>query len=595
MIAYRDSLAYWINELELDVDPNTFEFGFDMETHVTPENHETIKMLAFLASNATIWNTWKVPGSLGWAPSASHATNTTGETLAELYAKMVIVTSASDDPWPEDIFDETDGIKPDLNHEDDNNRRYFLWFVSICERAREAVMFTSAYDVLRDPTHGWPDATCSNYNAANYDDLTDPTPTPRPTSTWFADKSKWPTVPDPNDPDSWNPAETEPHYTRAMPGAYLSPSQSRYLYEPASRSDRWIGYRRKSLGQVDAPELYQLSPVQWAGNHVLDIHGHWSLNPYVPPNEQYDGTQSPGAAYPGAIADPTWGNWTYLKETKAQTRLVIQRHAVESIINAGNGGNEARLGPWVSAFIKSGGNQSVYRSAERENRMVLAMLRAKGVPRIKFWFTHEEESWDADEQFHAFVDTRDLVNRVWATDVVSIVTLLGDAHEPEGGGTLDDTLRDENGADVMFGLESTDTPPGIVAMEVVIRVPLDDRLFSLNHHFEINLEAVAPSGVIGSLFARDRLLDQWVRVRTMDDAEKYGSDTTVEWDTMDPAELRAIRRTFWLRARRTARTTGSCSRQTRRTTTRTCSCGSITITRGPGAPRRGSTCSRPCP
>lgn len=148
-----------------------------------------------------------------------------------------------------------------------------IWFYSVGDRAREAVMYASAYSVLRDPTDGWPDARCSNYNANPSDDLDAPFPTFTPTDTWIVDKSAWDPTLDPDDPASWTLAVQPQSWTQQLPRAYMSPQPSPYLFTRSSLSDRYLSYRRNMLCELASPELYQMLDSQWLGDHTISVKG----------------------------------------------------------------------------------------------------------------------------------------------------------------------------------------------------------------------------------------------------------------------------------------------------------------------------------
>lgn len=411
-----------------------------------------------------------------------------------------------------------------------------LWWFSVCERAREAVMYASVYSVLTDE---WPGARCSNYHGANYDaDLFAPVAPVTATTTWFPDKHFWNAYLDPADPDSWDPAQNPPHLTQEFPRAFFDSLASPYLMEASGVSDRLLMRRRTTRAQIDAPELYQMNQEQWLGNSQQGKKGHWGLNPYVPAALQYPQL----ASYLGA--DATFGYWTPQQETIAQMRLRMQRHDVESIINAGEGGHETTLGPWLNQFISVNYDEIEQRAGEREMRMLLAMLRGKNVPYIKWWFTKVVgDIYPAEAEWKAFRDTRDLVRRVWATDIESVQAVVGGilCDEPcdELPAALEYTLRDSLGYDVTIPLVAN-WNSALSELEVIIRIP---EQYAGDHDFEINLEALCPQGMTGTLLAKNASNDQWVVVDTMEGTSTYAPD----FSYIPIAEFANVRRTFWLK------------------------------------------------
>ncbi len=106
---FRDSLPYWLGQVQLNLDPNKFQFAFDNESIVTDESGESVQTLWFLRHDREdIWYGWKVPGSPGWQPHADHASNPNGQTLARMYQDMVDATEGTNDEWPEDILQQLD-------------------------------------------------------------------------------------------------------------------------------------------------------------------------------------------------------------------------------------------------------------------------------------------------------------------------------------------------------------------------------------------------------------------------------------------------------------------------------------------------------
>jgi len=106
MTTFRDTLKAELALSEFEDSLTNCHFTFDVEPLVVDEGGNCVVMLDFLANNSTIWTTWKVPGSEGWQPSASHATNTTGQTLTQMYAEMVVATDGGPDEWPSSLIGE---------------------------------------------------------------------------------------------------------------------------------------------------------------------------------------------------------------------------------------------------------------------------------------------------------------------------------------------------------------------------------------------------------------------------------------------------------------------------------------------------------
>ncbi len=115
MTEYVTSLAAQIatwngnhNDPAEKLQPEHWQWSFDTETAIMSDSagaRDDVYMLSYLASQPDIWNTWKVPGSAGWKPSADHASNTNGKTLAYMYDDVKTAYA-----WPDDINDNTYGL-----------------------------------------------------------------------------------------------------------------------------------------------------------------------------------------------------------------------------------------------------------------------------------------------------------------------------------------------------------------------------------------------------------------------------------------------------------------------------------------------------
>lgn len=198
---------------------------------------------------------------------------------------------------------------------------------------------------------------------------------------------------------------------------------------------------------------------------------------------------------------------------------------------------------FVAVYSDAGGTWEYnYRSAERENRMILGMLRGKNAPFVKFWFTPAEDEPSPEVNDRAFRDTHALVQRVWSTTVRSVEGVVGaiPPYDPDADEKLEYTLRDEEGEDQMVSFFANEDP--VLAMQVVVEVP---HPFNTVFDYEVNLEALAPPGVTGELYVWNTNTSQFVLVNTMEGTADYTSYAAAEWD-QDGDTLQSIRRTFWL-------------------------------------------------
>lgn len=512
-VAFRDHLTAVraaMNPPPTD-DVNNWKFYMDTEEDLANGGDPPdVQMLEHLHDMTAMWTQWKVPGSEGWVPHSSHLGNPSGQTLSAMYAEMVTATAGTANPWPPGFPDD---LVPSQGMHNSFNKPYLIWYLGVCERAREGLMRASLYDVINDPVEGWPGAKCGNYHAANYDGAN---AVITPTTTWFPDKSLWDGYLDPADDLDWNVPQ---YLTRDLARKWFSPQPALTLMDRVNVNDRMLTLARRAYGAADSPLLYPMPDLQWGGRPTNGHKGHWGLNPYVPAALQH----------PALTVFPAWAandGWDPLKETKFQSRLRVARHMVEAIINSGEGQNQTRLAPWVNQYITVGGDPEGWRRAEREQRSVLAMLRAKAVPEIIFWFTREDfenpatlPHWD-----DAFTNNADLTRRVWATRIRSTQLLLGNTPTwwalPPLPWHLEFTLRSQAGQDVTVPIVAKANSADVM-MQVVVEVPFDYRL---GHDFEINLESMGPAGTVGQVMVLNPGTGLFELVPTLEGPQTYGVD-----------------------------------------------------------------------
>ncbi len=580
MVAFRDSLRSRISTYLSSHpsegerwDVNHWRFYFDQETQIGAVGSgllDTIYMLQQLAFSAgdpeSIWNTWPVPGAVErpvvWQPCDQYPPTTghTGnaKTLAQLYEDARTYQIANGvTPFPEDE-DLAPALHPTDRADSDFNRRFMAWWWAVLDKSRDSIMRWCAYDVLHDGSNGgWPGVRCGNYKDARYDGAREDLAT---STTWFYDKGGSPSTLNPYVLSSW----AYPfRLTRDQPRIYLEPGGAAKLMERDNVHDFWMGYRKTASGEVDSPELYPIVRNTtigldgWSGAHPYAsggfVRGAWEYDPYVPENQQYPNIST-------LIPWPSQPDWTPELESRAQARLRLHRHDVESILNSVTGdspsAHQDRLAPWVNEYVMTASDQE-YHKLEREQRMVLEMLRAKNVPEVLFWFHPGDDNpypgstWD-----QAWRNTVDLVRRVWATRVASIGVAAGTggalypgcASEPD---RLEYTLRDSSARDSVVMISPPDEVPTCV-LEVTFSVPA---AYASGYDFEINLECAATQGTVGTLtaYAGD---GNWHPVRTLENQTTYTFDTA-DWDgpptgadqynSLGAMERRPTRRTFVLK------------------------------------------------
>jgi hypothetical protein len=193
---------------------------------------------------------------------------------------------------------------------DPKNRRYFLWYWEICQRALDAAMNECAYSVIKSYPN-YEHCQVSNYKAINADGKTD-------TFGWHTGREDT-GLPLPTTTPS--PASLEETRTSARGLTDLGNDGAWFMWsdlieeDPATqqeiRRSLWITVPGVASGDFSSPVLYPPNPPHWYGGQA--VFGD-RLHYYLPKIS---------------------GNWP--KATIAETTLAYARRVVESIINSTNG------------------------------------------------------------------------------------------------------------------------------------------------------------------------------------------------------------------------------------------------------------------
>lgn len=327
--------------------PNPDMFTFDTEPVLNQYPHRNVvHLLKTVATNTAIWEGWDVPGY--------------NHTLEYLYNQNV---GAGGYNWPADnlsqsdpalrrgILNATTGILDTQDPLNDRNRTFCVWWDEICFRALDEVMRFSGYDVIRDPVEGWGTTVrCGNYRDVQADGLTTFGATTQRVG-WFQDR------PD-NDSTQLFPRlyGASAVARELLPRYQLHPIFGGHQYF-AKGTQRYLGIRQWSSGQMDSPVLYPEDPDQF--NYLQQVD-------YYLPNHPLD----------ASVFDSLRRN---------------ARRSVETTLNSNPvaGGNSSRLTPWLmmaSTDLATGGsNDSDRYYSDVQLREQLMMLRAKNVQDCLFW------------------------------------------------------------------------------------------------------------------------------------------------------------------------------------------------------------------
>lgn len=310
-------------------------------------------------------------------------------TLKDLYLQ-----AKEDYDWPyESLRDALFASRDEgVNHED--NRPYFLWYMRLCQAARDYAMFDAAYVPIRQH---WPapltPPLVSNYGDANTDGQRD-------SFGWYTTGGY--TL----DPASFNPTaanecirghiNTRPHGDRYLPEHLDANGDYRSL---------WLVRPGVTSADFSAPYLYTYYSEHSSGN----------LNYYLPP---------------GPLGTPPESLW--------DASLRNHRHWIESILNSA-GGAPAAITPWV-AMVGTTTEKThqdpppPYAITAEDCRRQLAMLRAKDIRELLLWWdssTGQAQDWDHYQR---------IVDQVYTPSLDSYARLIG--QYLGGGSDLDpDRLR----------------------------------------------------------------------------------------------------------------------------------------------------------
>lgn len=406
--------------------PSTWKWYLDSEPFLLwTGNRNGVKIPEYLASQAgttgSIWNTYPVPGSSGWAPPTSYplGINETrhGQTLAEMWAQAVTAYGFPTNPAA--AFDSS------LRADDPENRAYMLWWGWVVQRSIDATFANCYYGVLA--TELGSGVACGNYNTADYDGVVDQTP-------WYT-----------------SPSATRPSgsafVSNAMPRCWIDPQPAMHgplltQHNAASGTyGLWHSVAQHASGSRSSPELYSMNCTQ--------LDGLVRLDPEDPPCSSsigLAGHRQPDLYKPGAP-----------DETDLRATLRVHRHAVESIINSNGGGREVELTLWVAQYTADElvTDPIPYYTDEAPQRAFFAFGRGVNIPEYIQWTGTGSNA----AQSSAWRHTVDLMTRVYAYTVTDLKPLGGmvPSSSPDlEPSMLEFTLRDR----VTDAPYTADTVPG---------------------------------------------------------------------------------------------------------------------------------------
>ena len=224
--------------------PAPARFHFDTELYLAgccSLNHVRILAAASLDSR---WHQELVPGSKDYLlPS------TGDKTMAEMYEEAKLVF----DDWDDlPLYHPTlpHALNFDEDSQDDQNRRYTLWYAEICQRAVDAALNESAYSQIKAQ---YPACKVSNYEHADMDGHTD-------TFGWYTGRA------DTGAPVTHGAPPTLQPMRQCIRGATsLGPSGEWYYWSDfvdttRDRPSLWFTSGAATSGDFSAPVLYPPNP-----------------------------------------------------------------------------------------------------------------------------------------------------------------------------------------------------------------------------------------------------------------------------------------------------------------------------------------------
>ncbi|CAG0979068.1 hypothetical protein PHYC_01665 [Phycisphaerales bacterium] len=443
------------------------------------------------ARRTDIWNTWPVPGSPGWQPPSGFPLqpNETrhGMTLDEMYNAVRVQNG-----WPENPGNAFD---PESRADTLANRSAMIWWMNLWQRAADAVVANCFYDVVKP---AWPGCRFGNWDTSSVDGVNDTTP-------WYL-----------NPPPTWpyNPSnELKRCILDPNPAMNAYPLTRHNLYQGSY--DVWAGIVQHSSGTNFLPYLYPLNCKHLDG--LVTLNGvPCSYNPGFYGHRQPD-LYIPGGGVP---------------EEDFTTALRLERHALDSIINSFNGGNQTKLSPWIYEFVADPAQlpEDPYRlyREETNQRAQYAMLYGMNVPELLQWTGVSNASTQALRA--AWRHTVDIVKRSYLVTVANIKPAWGELppytpeYEPS---MLEFTLRTPLGEP--YTAKITDNISPYAERKTLLQVALqgfdamhplpDYECSTYDLYFDIFVEGWVSHSTSGSILLYNQISGDW-------DEYPYGMGST---------------------------------------------------------------------
>ncbi len=378
---------------ELEYDPIRFAFDSEVKQAGCCSLYFTSQFRAVVEDDR--WFTEEVPGSDGMLGVFEG-----DKTMAGLWADAVDEFGWDANP--------VNAIEWDEEPNDELNRKYFLWYYEICQRAVDAAMKETAYDVIHRSTTGTPPGFGTGCKVSNYGDFN---------ADGKLDRFGWYTG---RHHESTGEAQLDARYLAARGATNFYETGSKHYWNDYTISDDhrslWLTSPGVSSGDFSAPALYQYSEHHNASGR---------LNYYLPPD-----------FYPYQQTDPS------------MIMLQNGRRWIESILNS-PGGDPSKVVPWIGA-ISNEVPWTTYDATIEDLRDALALLaRAKRIGEIIVWWPNEQYTyWD---------DIHDVFDWVYTPQIESCALVTGSCYPscPMEPDRIRYTVREEDPDDDVIEIIST--------------------------------------------------------------------------------------------------------------------------------------------
>jgi len=495
----RPIVAQWMLDFLANYDgPTPTRFHFDSEIKLSSCCNVNFTISLAQATQDPRWGSSETDPGLAVPGSADYLVSSGG--LDKQMWKLYEEALERFPDWPNKPLFIPGGnpndfaLKINAGPNDPQNRRYFLWYGEICQRALDAAMNECAYEVIKNHPN-YANCKVSNYGYVDADGKSDTfgwhtgrTDTGQPVPT---------TTPHPTNPPA--PLISTRKCVRGVIDRYNE--GARFMWsdlieeDPGTqqeiRRSLWVTTPAVASGDFSSPVLYPPSPVHWDGSDLWGERLHYYL-----PKEN--------------------GNWPMAGPSRIT--LDYSRRSMESIINSFDG-NNLDIVPWIRPI---GQQAPGYVTTAIDFRDMLAMLRAKKVPEIIVWWAGEnyEPNWPT---------ALAIMDRVYKPQLNKIRILSGSCTNcpPSPAQIPVDrlryTLREEVPDDEFVGIAANQASDPV---EVAVQFTFGDVASLLGKGpMAINIECSAyafetPAGVTdisGLIYVRDPVHQDWKLQSFIDD------------------------------------------------------------------------------